>query len=93
MRRDDREEKLARTARNLARTLLASDACFPFGRILSLEPLEHGANTVVEHQVSCTLTTPSSMTTGNVSTGKTAGRLSALPVLMSMRAPCRGQIA
>ena len=40
-----------------------------------------------------TLTQPSSTRTGNVSTGSKAGRVRALPVVMSNRAPWRGQIA
>jgi hypothetical protein len=71
---------------------LPRDAFLALLRILRLEPREHGPDPVVQHQTS-TLTIPSSTTTGNVSTGKAAGKVSAAPVRMSICDPCRGQTA
>src|SRR5262249_43426618 len=92
LRRDERKQELTCRARDLAPPQFAGDALLALLRILPLEPFEHGPDPVVEHQTS-TLTIPSSTTTGNVSTGKTAGSDSAAPVRMSMCEPCRGQTA
>jgi len=78
LRRADGEEKSSgrRLDRNAGRPLL-----------LRFEPLENAADAIVEHQLTSTLTIPSSTRTGNVSTGKTAGSVNGLPVRMSIWAP------
>src|SRR5207245_2420153 len=60
--------------------------------LLGLEPREHRADAVVQHQVTSTLIIPSSTRTGKVSTGWYAGRVSGRPERMSKFAPCLGQM-
>ena len=89
--RDQVEEELPRRPRDLPGAKLPSDTLLALRGVLRLEPLQHRANPVVEHQMS-TFTTPSSTTTGNVSTGWYAGRESGRPEQMSNSEPWRGQI-
>ena len=50
LRRDEREEELPRRARDLARRAARGDAGLALAAVLLLEPREHGADAVVEHQ-------------------------------------------
>src|SRR5262245_5486640 len=92
LRRDEREQELPGRPGDLPSPKLPRDPFLALPGILRLEPFEHGSHSIVEHQTS-TLTIPSSTTTGNVSTGNTAGSVNAAPVRMSMCEPCRGQTA
>src|SRR5262245_53235913 len=92
LRRHEREQELSRRARHLPRAQLARDAFLTLPRVLLLQPSENGSDLLVEHQRMSTFTTPSSTTTGNVSTGMTAGSDSGRPEQMSNCDPWRGQI-